>query len=722
MASLPRSGLAGWIAVYVAAVLVIWPLPLVVVAASSQVGGSLHFWQLFRNGGVYSYLCLGTHTITMILLGVLGASYIAGRRIPGWLLYIVALGPFFVGVAGTSVGHRATLTVLQEQAVRGFQATRIFAEGMAEARSSTILGNTMTAFALTLVALAALFRVASLDGRAIDLRKTRPSGAAMGMAGGVAVFGLLAGLGLRIALKEIHTLPGILVLLAAVAAAILAAFRAPLAALMDSDIVPTLLVLALSTSAAALFLASSGSSLGIASSLHAISGESVDPVQRGAILAQGVSGAGACWTIGFVDALLLFGALLVPVLFSGAVRRDRAPGALALSLAAWAVAILFPVGATVAYAHAFSRDLATYARPRNFEAIAGLKLPTARERWENADGAPALYITRDGQLAVDASGGYEPPVPANADVLQRAFRHADDHAALIVDAATTYAVLLRTLAPVLQAQSKDGGFRGYRLVLTPPSQERATRKLPAPWTGLTGDDHGAIDLQFERADAPQLTIVLEGASARALRPDGKGQIMPTGTTDADDQQRRNVFRALLRGDDRVTRLLVVPRDEDTMATVVRVLDSSHDLPRFLFSVTLGKAPRAAPPPEPPPSPPTNAANANAKPVEMHTGNIAVNGRLSAEAVQRVARQGYGRFRLCFDKGLADNPKLTGKVVVKFTIAADGAVSNASDAGSDLPNDAVVQCIVRSFSSLNFPQPEGGGTVTVIYPILFSASK
>ncbi|WP_394845765.1 AgmX/PglI C-terminal domain-containing protein [Pendulispora brunnea] len=720
MGSLPRSGLAGWIAVYVAAVLVVWPLPLVVIAIGAQVGGGLHFWQLFRNGGVYSYLCLGTHTLTMILLGVLGVSYITGRRIPGWLMFIVALGPFFVGVAGTSVSHRATLAVMREPAVSGFHATRMFAEGMAEARSSTILGTTMTAFALTMVALAALFRVASLDGRAIDLRKTRPSGAAMGIAGGVAVLGLLAGLGLRLALREIHALPGVLILLAAVGAAILAAFRAPLTALVDGDIVPTLLVLAVSTSGSALFLASSGSSLGLASTLHAISGESVDPWQRTAILAQGIAGAGACWTIGMVDALLLFGALLVPVLLSGGARRGLAPR---LSLAAWAVAILFPIGATVAYAHAFSRDLATYARPRNYEAIAGLKLPAAQERWENADGSPALFVTRDGQLAIDASGGYEPPVPANADLLQRAFRRADERAALVVDAQTTYGVLLRAMAPVL-AQTKGGDFRGYRLVLAAPAHEQARRKLPEPWTGLTGDDHGAIDLQFDRAEAPQLTITLEGASARALRPDGKSQIMPTGDTAADDQQRRSVFRSLLRGEDRVTRLLVVPRDEDTIATVVHILDSTHDLPRFLFSVTLGKAPHAATPAEPPPPSPPPPVAANTKPlvVNMHTGNIAVNGRLSADTIQRVTRQSYGRFRLCYDKGIADTPNLTGKVAVKFTISADGAVSNASDAGSDLRNDAVVQCIVRSFGNLSFPQPEGGGTVSVTYPVIFSASK
>ena len=49
---------------------------------------------------------------------------------------------------------------------------------------------------------------------------------------------------------------------------------------------------------------------------------------------------------------------------------------------------------------------------------------------------------------------------------------------------------------------------------------------------------------------------------------------------------------------------------------------------------------------------------------------------------------------------------------------DGAVSNVGDAGTDLPDKAVGQCVRRAFYGLSFPQPEGG-IVTVVYPIVFS---
>jgi hypothetical protein len=79
---------------------------------------------------------------------------------------------------------------------------------------------------------------------------------------------------------------------------------------------------------------------------------------------------------------------------------------------------------------------------------------------------------------------------------------------------------------------------------------------------------------------------------------------------------------------------------------------------------------------------------------------------------------YGRFRLCYENGLRRNPKLGGKVSVKFVIGTSGEVTSASDAGSDLPDKTVVGCIVSSFSRLSYPAPEGG-IVTVIYPFTFT---
>jgi len=96
----------------------------------------------------------------------------------------------------------------------------------------------------------------------------------------------------------------------------------------------------------------------------------------------------------------------------------------------------------------------------------------------------------------------------------------------------------------------------------------------------------------------------------------------------------------------------------------------------------------------------------------------VNGRLPPEVVQRVVRQNFGRFRLCYEEGLRKSPSLEGRVAVKFVIARDGSVTTSQDAGSDLADEGVRQCVVRSFGTLSFPQPEGG-IVMVTYPIVLS---
>ncbi len=107
-----------------------------------------------------------------------------------------------------------------------------------------------------------------------------------------------------------------------------------------------------------------------------------------------------------------------------------------------------------------------------------------------------------------------------------------------------------------------------------------------------------------------------------------------------------------------------------------------------------------------------------KPPRMWWDGTSVIGRLPPEAIQRIIRQNFGRFRLCYEDSLRHNTTLAGRVTVRFVIGRDGAVSSVSNGGSDIAEPAVVSCVVRSFYGLSFPQPEGG-IVTVTYPIMFS---
>jgi hypothetical protein len=79
-------------------------------------------------------------------------------------------------------------------------------------------------------------------------------------------------------------------------------------------------------------------------------------------------------------------------------------------------------------------------------------------------------------------------------------------------------------------------------------------------------------------------------------------------------------------------------------------------------------------------------------------------------------------RSAYENGLRGNPALAGKVAVKFVIGTKGDVTSAAPAvGTTLPDATVVSCVMGVVTSLSFPQPEAG-TVTVVYPIIFSPGK
>lgn len=107
-----------------------------------------------------------------------------------------------------------------------------------------------------------------------------------------------------------------------------------------------------------------------------------------------------------------------------------------------------------------------------------------------------------------------------------------------------------------------------------------------------------------------------------------------------------------------------------------------------------------------------------RPPALRMGAVSVSGNLPPEVIQRIVRQNFGRFRLCYENGLRNNPNLQGRVSVRFVIGRDGAISNVGNAGSDMPDSGVVSCIVRAFYTMSFPQPESG-IVTVVYPLKFS---
>lgn len=127
------------------------------------------------------------------------------------------------------------------------------------------------------------------------------------------------------------------------------------------------------------------------------------------------------------------------------------------------------------------------------------------------------------------------------------------------------------------------------------------------------------------------------------------------------------------------------------------------------------APNTANPASPASAPVSPALTKSTPRIKM--GSLLVLGRLPPEDIQSIVRQNdYGPIRTCYEAGLRRNPSLEGRVATRFVIEHDGSVSNAADAGSDLPDAEAVSCVVNSFTTLRFPMPDGG-IVKVVYPLL-----
>jgi TonB family protein len=96
-------------------------------------------------------------------------------------------------------------------------------------------------------------------------------------------------------------------------------------------------------------------------------------------------------------------------------------------------------------------------------------------------------------------------------------------------------------------------------------------------------------------------------------------------------------------------------------------------------------------------------------------------RLPPDSVRRVVRLAAGRFRNCYQDALRRAPKIQGRVVVRFVIGPDGAVSSAQEESATLADRIGRQCVLAAFFDLRFPIPPGQN-ITVSYPLLFSTAS
>jgi TonB family protein len=98
--------------------------------------------------------------------------------------------------------------------------------------------------------------------------------------------------------------------------------------------------------------------------------------------------------------------------------------------------------------------------------------------------------------------------------------------------------------------------------------------------------------------------------------------------------------------------------------------------------------------------------------------VSVSGGLDREVIRRVILGHRAQVRYCYEKSLASQPGLEGRVLVEFVIGADGRVTSARPAEDALGDGAVGRCLVSKVLGWTFPAPKGGGVVVVSYPFAF----
>lgn len=114
-----------------------------------------------------------------------------------------------------------------------------------------------------------------------------------------------------------------------------------------------------------------------------------------------------------------------------------------------------------------------------------------------------------------------------------------------------------------------------------------------------------------------------------------------------------------------------------------------------------------------------AEAAEAPPPESPADPQAEAPGLSDSVVRTIVRRGRAGYDQCYAAGLSRDAKLEGKVIVRFVIEKDGAVSGAKDDGSTLRDGEVIACVLGEVQKLRFPPREGGAAAEVVYPLSFS---
>lgn len=103
-----------------------------------------------------------------------------------------------------------------------------------------------------------------------------------------------------------------------------------------------------------------------------------------------------------------------------------------------------------------------------------------------------------------------------------------------------------------------------------------------------------------------------------------------------------------------------------------------------------------------------------------TANVGVQGSLDRAQIAAVVNKHIQEIRHCYEKNLINDPSLSGKIQVEWTINPNGTVAAVKTKFSSLKGGDVTGCIAGRIRTWQFPRPKGNGYVIVNYPFMFDS--
>lgn len=286
---------------------------------------------------------------------------------------------------------------------------------------------------------------------------------------------------------------------------------------------------------------------------------------------------------------------------------------------------------------------------------------------------------------------------------------------------------LATFAGV-DCQGRRGDYDGLDGVLPSPDASQSS-SLPSLGRGVTLAGVPAltvaIDTQLPARQLRQLLLAATAAGYRSLQVVGAWTAAPF----LDDRDEREVppllevhrvvpvihstwllTLAVGEGGDGLQPIVIEVLDEDTAGSVAARASAVTDQSVLVVPAAL---PRVAPP-----APPADVAPLGL--TGVGSASDTASATLDPAGISRVVRANVNRVRACFERGLRENPDLGGRVMMRFTIAPTGAVTEAT-ASPTLADPTALRCMEAAVREFTFPADPAREPVTVNYPFIFNTS-